>query len=379
MKAIIHIGMPKTGSTAIQTWLHTNRAALEAAGVRFMAGRSGHLLLASIHVAIHQLGIDEKTAWQGVEGKPIMARRLGIELDRKAGRRKVVEQKRVRAEKIEESYRFLTGEIENLPSESRIFVSSDERIYNKRNLIPAIDRIFARYFDERTYVVYIRNTVDHLVSYYSHKLRRHVDERHGTMQFSKYLKKCASRRPLLDTDSSMENLFAWRNVLGKKFNVRLMESDWLVGEDLLEDFSSLIGVGAFCKPGMINESLAAEYVEYVRFLNRRFGSSLPDGTRSKAIAILTRESTGKPKPAPSRTQAESIRAAHRDLEERVRKTFFPERKFLFSRKHRGDGIMPLPLTSGRKAEIESTINEKLSPKAWNPRMIARKGEMDRPE
>ena len=356
-----------------------NRSTLEAEGVRMIAGRTSPLLLASIHVAIHELGVDENTAWHGVEGKPIMARRLGCEVDQKAGRRKVAEQKRVRAEKIEESYRFLVGELEKLSGEMGFFVSSDERLYNKKNLIPAIDRIFARFFNERNYIVYIRNTVDHLVSYYSHKLKRHVDERHGKMQFSKYLKKCASRRPPLDLESSMENLFVWRSALGKKLNVRLMEPDWLVGGDLIEDFSSLVGVDTFTMPGRMNESIAAEYVEYVRFLNRKFGRSLPDNIRSKVIAILTRASSGKPKLAAPHAQAESIQVAHRALEERVRKSFFPDRQFLFSQKYRGSGVMPLPLTSGRKAEIESIINEKLSPRVWDPRMIARNGEMDQLE
>ena len=74
-----------------------NRLALEAERVRMMAGRSSPLLFASIHVAIHELGVVEKTAWDGVEGKPIMQRRLGCEVGQKASRQKITEQKLAKA------------------------------------------------------------------------------------------------------------------------------------------------------------------------------------------------------------------------------------------------------------------------------------------
>ena len=78
MKAIIHIGMWKTGSTSIQAWLSKNRAALEAKGVylrkgaRISGGTGRRAIKCAIYyVAKDEMGVDEKTAWLGPqERKP---------------------------------------------------------------------------------------------------------------------------------------------------------------------------------------------------------------------------------------------------------------------------------------------------------------------
>ena len=372
MKAIIHIGMPKTGTKSIQAWMRMNRTALEKAGVRLIVEKPAPLLLASIHVAMLVFGVDEKAAWQGVERKPI-ARRLGLEVDENAGRQAVAEQKRYRAVKIKEAYEFMTSEFEKLSGEPGTLIWSDERFFNKRNLILSLDEILGRFFECRSYVVYLRNTVDHLVSNYSEKLLW-CDEDYGTMHFSDYLKKCAACPYPLGENSSMENLFVWQNLLGEKLNVRLLETDWLEYGDLIEDFQSHLGVDSLRKPGRMNESFAAEYVEYVRYMNRNFGLSLPEETRQRVLALLKRASSGKPKLAVSDAQAESILNIHGELEKRIREKFFPDRQFLFSKKFRGDGVMPTPLTNRRMTEIESEFRHKLGPVKWMPNVIARSGE-----
>ena len=368
MKAIIHIGMPKTGTKSIQTWMRANRAALEKAGARLITEKPAHLLLASIHVAMLEFGVDEKAAWQGVEGRPI-ARKFGLDVDENAGRREVAERKRARAVKIKESYEYMTGEFEKLSAESGTLVWSDERLFNKRNLMSSLDEILGRFFEDRTYVAYIRNTVDHLVSSYADKLLR-CDEDFGAMEFSKYLEKCTASPHPLGENSSLENLFVWQSLLGDKLSVRLLETDWLEKGDLIEDFSSLVGVDAFRKPGRMNESIAAEYVEYVRFLNRSCGRALPDETRRRVLAILKTASSGKPKLAASGEQADSILRMHRELEERVRERFFPDRTLLFTEKSRGAGVMPAPLTKRGMAKIESEIGDKLGRIDWKPSALA---------
>ena len=371
MKAIIHIGMPKTGARSIWTWMYSNYVALEAEGVHSLfAAPVPLLLMASIHVATVEDGLDEKTAWQGWEGKP-GARALGFEIDEKAINATVAQQKRVRAKKIEHYYQVLISELENLSGKSGTFIWLDERLYDKRNLISPLDKILGRFFDDITYVVYIRDTADFFVSKYSQDLRD-CDEYFGTMRFSEFLRNCADRTICQEQDRPLEYLFAWRDVIGERLNVRLLESDWLVKGDLIEDFSSFIGVDAFRKPGRKNESFASEYIEYVRFLNRKFGRSIPDDIRREVLAILRGASFGKPKLAASDEQADSIRKAHGELEERVRECFFPDRRFLFSPKFRGNGVMPSPLTGRSKAMIEAEIDGKMA-KDWNPDAIARIG------
>ena len=353
MKAIIHIGMPKTGTTSIQTWMHMNCAALEAAGVHTITGFPALLLLTSIHVAMIELGVDEKNAWQGVEGK-LVTRRLGLEVDEKAGWPAMTEQKRFRAEKIEIAHEFMTRKLDKMSRKSGVFIWSDERFFNKKNLTLPLDKFLSRFFEDRTYVIYIRNTVDHFVSGYSQKLTL-SDERFGTFQFADYLERAAFLPHSPETGSSLENLIVWHDLLGKRLNVRLLEPDWLEKSDLIEDFSSVIGIGGLRKPDRMNESFAAEYVEYIRFLNRKFGRMQPEDFRWRTYALLQIASSGKPKLAASEKQADAIRSVHGELEERVRKRFFLDRRILFSEKFRGDGIMPLPLTNSRMAEIESEL------------------------
>lgn len=371
MKAIIHIGMPKTGSRTIQVWMRSNYDALNAMGVRTFFAPVPLLLIASIHAATIEDGIDEKSAWQGWEGKP-GAKKLGFQVDENTNRWAAVEQKLARAKKTEKYFKFLIGKLQQISKESGIFLWSDERLYDKKNLISSLDKLLARFFDDRIYVMYIRNSVDYFVSKYSQDLRD-CDENYGTMKFAEYLENHSNRANFHDEDLPLENLFTWQNLIGDRLNVRLAESDWLVNGDLIEDFSSLLGVDVFRKPVRKNESFAAEYIEYVRFLNRRFGRSLPSDIRIYALDILTQASSGKPKLAASVEQANSILNLHRELEEKVREKFFPDRPFLFSQEFRKRGIMPSPLTNCRKAKIESEISEGLG-MDWGPYVIAQGGD-----
>ena len=358
LRAVIHIGMQKTGSSSIQVWLRSNRATLEAFGVYqnkdvdLQGGYRGRAIKHAIfHVALQELGVDEKMAWMG----PI---------------------EKLRKERnIHENYKLLTDHLEKLNEEPGTFVYSMEGLYScsKVQMI-ALDKFLSRFFEDRTYVVYIRNTVDFLVSMYSQKIRSNQNSEYGVIEYHEFMNKCASELAPYGTASSFGNLFEWDYVFGDKLKVRLLESDWLVNGDLIEDFASLIGVAPFVNPGRMYQAIAAEYVEYLRYLNRECRESLPRKKRGRAVEILSSASSGKPKLAASDAQAKSIRELHREREERIRDRFFPDRPFLFSTAFRGSGVAPAPLTARRKAEIESLISEKLAPEVWAPHEHARIGK-----
>ena len=346
MKAIVHIGMMKTGSTSIQRWLRSNRVALVEEGAHTLHGPvkpALPLFQAIFQIAVYEMGVDEESAWIGPKRK--------FEKD-------VAKH---------EACKMMTREIEKLSGESGIFLHCCELIYecNETHMV-ALDRYLSRFFDEITYVIYIRNTVDFFVSLYSQKIDNNLSYESGTYEFSEFLKKCGSKLIPYGLESSFGNLFAWQGVVGNRLNVRLLESDWLTKGDLIEDFASLAGVATLDKPLRKNESIAAEYIEYVRFLNREFRDNLPRDTRSKIIEILRQESIGKPKLAASDAQAKSIRDIHREEEERIKNEFFPDRPFLFSPRAYGNGVAPEPLTDCKKAEIEMEIREKMAPEVWVP-------------
>lgn len=374
MKAIIHIGMEKAGSSSIQTWLRANRIALEGESVypsnsvypfktEDMRSRcpsisgipANALKHAIFHVAKDEMGVDEKTAWVGQ-----------------------TERNPRRDARYSENFKLLTDHLQGLGNEPGIFVYSLEGIYTCRKIqMIALDKYLSRFFENISYVIYIRNIVDFLPSMYAQKLRDNKIYNFATLDYSKFLDKCVSDLAPFGRESSFDILFDWEMTLGNKMNIRLLEPDWLVNGDLIEDFASLLGVGAFCKPGRINESIAAEYIEYVRMLNLVFEDSLPAGIRKKALQILTDESAGKQKLAMSDTQAESIQELHRDQEERIKMRFFPERSDLFSINSYGKGVSPVPLTERRKSEIDFFLQKQMEPEDWEPYKLARGGKCQR--
>ena len=233
----------------------------------------------------------------------------------------------------------------------------------------ALDKFLSRYFDDITYVVYIRNTVDFFLSMYSQKIQ---GSSFSTQEYSEFLKKCETDLVPYGLESSYENLFHWHEVLGDKLNVRLLEADWLVNGDLIKDFASLIGVAVLRKARRRNISLSAEHIEYVRLLNLEFQNNLPHKIRKRAIRILKGMSSGKSKVAMSDTQAKSLSDVHRDQEEKLCKIFFPGRQFLFSPKIYGRGKAPTPLTARRKAKMESEIRKKFE--VWKPHELVHGGD-----
>ena len=375
MDAVIHIGLPKCGSTSIQSWLRLNGKALEGEGVRMIGGNPTQLLWASIHVALRELGVDEESAWRHLDW-----------------------QRKSMSGAIHGIYEDLSGRFEQMKAVSGVFVLSQELLFmrNEINII-SIDKFLAKFFENRTYVVYIRDTIDLFVSTYSEVLRMR-NRRLITLEFQKFLKKCVDNPRKRHEENYFDQLFVWERLVGRKLNVRLLESNWLTNGNLIEDFSSLIGVGPFCMPLRENESFAAEYVEYVRFLNRKMEDAYSARIRGKAIEtlkassagqsmdaralrfhaleILRAASAGKPKLSVSDEQAKSIRKHFHEKEEKIRKRFFPDRPFLFSPKPCCEGLMPLPLTNRRMVEIETEIREKMTPMDWESYNLALRNGSD---
>lgn len=344
MKAIIHIGMKKTGSTSIQSWISLNRTALWEEGFRFIEETTNPAALrnAACHVALHEYGEDEKTVWPG----------------------------RWKSQRNDSDYIVLSEKLEALSNKLGIFVYSHEGLFDCTKLhMHALDRFLARYFDDRKYIVYIRDTVDFFVSMYSQKIVN-FNKKYGAIPFSETIERCARETIPFAEDSDFGNLFIWGEVFGKRLSVRLLESGWLFKGDLISDFASLLGVGVNRVPDRMNESLATEYIEYGRDLLIKYSHGFHTDFRKTVMDILLEASSGKPKLSASDEQAESIYELRREEEEKIRLRFFPDRARLFSQKCRSGGSAPHPLTPCRKEEIESEILKKMDKLPWKHRELA---------
>ena len=350
MKAIIHIGLPKAGSTSLQRWIYVNRADLESNGVYILApkeslARGWKLIPASMYVGIHELGFPEQTIRQRL-GKPPYEG------------------------EVENIYKSLILEFECMrTSRPRIFLASCERIiWLNESQIIAFDKLLSHYFESRTYIAYIRNTVDYYISWYSQKLYNNNLPR--SMNLHEYLQYCTSDTTSISRESYWHQLFIWEGMFGDNFNVRLLESEWLLENDLYKDFSSLIGVPVYSKPARANESFAAEYIEYVMKINELFGHSIPIDTRRKALNFLQHYSIGKPKLSISEVQAHAIRMKIHDQEEKIRRKFFQTRKSLYSEKSRAQEVLASPLTVNQLAAIDAEIQKAISPTKWDQYRLA---------
>ena len=340
MKAKIHIGMKKTGSTSIQTWMASNRIALEAAGVRLIEETVNDAALrnAACHVAMHELGADEEIVWPG----------------------------RWKSERRDSDHDELSEKLENMSRKSGLFVYSHEGLYDCTEVhMKALERFLSRYFEEITYVAYIRDSADFFASMYSQKIVN-FNKKYGSIPFSETVDRCMREAIPFAPDSDFGNLFAWDGVFGKRFSVRLLESGRLFKGNLIRDFASIVGVEAYRIPKKKNESLAAEYIEYARDLLVNFGQGQGFRTdfREPVMETLLEASSGKPKLSVSDEQAKLIYEFRREIEEKIRIRFFPDKATLFAPKRRGGGIGPAPLTPLGKSEIDAFIRKKTPKSVW---------------
>lgn len=322
-----------------------NRMEFESIGVRILPSKcqiSRHceLIPASIHAGIHEFGIPEEKMRQSL-GKPLYKG------------------------ETENKFKSLVFEFENMLTygASTFLASCEKLIWLNEIQIATLDRFLSQFFEDRIYMIYIRNTIDYYISRYSQKL--YNNSLPGWMNLEEFLKYCINETFAGDRINYWDQVFLWKNIFGDSFFVRLLESDWLVKNDLIEDFSSFIGIPSYCKPSNQNESFAAEYIEYVMKINKTFGHKIPLTTRRKAFNFLQNSSRGKPKLSVSDELAHSVQKKTHDQEERIRYKFFPERKRLFAKKHRNPVVAPIPLTKKRMAAIDVEIQKAIYPTNWD--------------
>ena len=308
MKAIIHIGTQKTGTTTIQSFLDLNRAALSSQGIRYEP-------FTPRNIAQMELGL--AAIVRAGETLEVMGKRRAIGVKGRDSQRAFVD--RLEA-------RLRTG-VAQWPEHS--FVASSEQIHAwcySPARVAALHDFLTGIFDSVRYVVYYRRQEDFMLSTYSETIRRgemqtldeHIDTMIDKMNFNRRVR-------------------MWTDVVGAgNLTVRLFDPALMPNRDLLDDFCAQTGIdrGPLQTPPRKNESLSVEEIALYRHLNRRVPMMLPSGAVNPLFVLLVRLLRRRlPSPGTrvqlTEAQRSRIRAQNADANERLRKRNFPELTTLF--------------------------------------------------
>jgi len=315
MKAIIHIGAPKTGSTSIQRFLFLNQKALKRQG--FLHKRNVAKRASQFEYPLAALG--------------------------RVGRLPGGQDQRLRynARSVEDINAQVKPHVEALKKYAR-FKDCHTAIFSTEHAAPwlrspklvrAFDAMFAEHFGSRLYVLYVRNTVDLLPSTYSEVLKR---GRSVTME--EWIRLRMAKKTHYDIAQ------LWRDTLGSEnFSIRLLDPGFLEGGDLYQDFAKVCGfdIEGMEIPPRANESLSAPAAEALRILNGRLPALREDGSQNPLrvgiVPKLMELSADAPRLTLNAEQLAAVDAEWGSSNEKLRAEFFPERDVLFTPRDRAAG------------------------------------------
>jgi len=309
MKALIHIGTPKSGTTSIQAFLRLNQQGLSAQGFRcepFDPGNLAQMELATVGIIRsgdtvnaankrHALGVDNRES---------------------------------QVEYVNRYEEMLREGVKNWTEHT--YLASGEQVHSWLSTpdnISALDQFLGQFFDDVRYIVYYRPQEEIMLSTYSERIKR------GEMitfdqHFNQRLRKMNYWR----------KAEMWAGLVGRdRFIPRLMTRDALEGGDLLDDFCAVAGINRtpLETPPRMNLSLSAEEMALYLKLGRLVPVRTRAGAPNKLFRTLFRVARrALPKPGSKITltpdQRQQIRDANAASNDMLRAAYFPERAALFA-------------------------------------------------
>lgn len=308
MEAVVHIGMPKTGSTTIQEFLRLNAQALERQGFLYRRYRPREVLQGEyLTLAWHALG-----------------RQFDDPLRRKRFHTETPAQMAADVAAFEKWFTAQTAR-----TTAKVWLVSSEMltaaIRNNRAGIEAVHHWFSTHFSRVTYVLYLRRQDLWLASSYSQQLRNGM-----TLTFDQYMRRARGR-------DYHRLASVWTAVAGgDALKLRLLEPGALVGGDLIDDFCDAAGIDptGLARPATLNESFSRPAAAVVRRMNLITAKFLPrHSTASRAIRKLGRTVAQTllrgEKFAPTPRQRNRVLARVAESNDALRREYFPERATLF--------------------------------------------------
>ncbi|MCB1346035.1 MAG: hypothetical protein KDK09_12450 [Rhodobacteraceae bacterium] len=308
MRAVIHIGMPKTGSSSIQEFLKLNREALLSRGIRY----------APLNPAF---GSQFELAATGVVGAGQTIRdahsRLILQLPTPQAEAAYVDRYR----------QFLDDGLAHWTED--LFIASSEHIQpwlHQAAMMQALDRFLTARFTDVRYVIYLRDQAELMISSWSERIRRgetldfdtHLDGRLKALNFNWIVTK-------------------WEEAVGAdRLDVRLLTRDALVQGDLIHDFCAVMGTprAGLAEPARMNTALSTQEAAVRRRVNRwlpvrrRNGRFSPLHYGLVRALMLVRRGVLTPLTLPPEARTRIAQHFARS-NERLRARRFPDRTSLF--------------------------------------------------
>lgn len=309
MKAVIHIGTPKSGTTTIQSFLALNRDALRAQGFRYEP-------FDTRNVAQMELGLAGMI--RAGETVDTAVKQWALGTYSRAAQEAYVQ-------RFEES---LTEGLSTWPEHT--YIASSEQIFawlSTPNRVQALDDFLRKTFESVHYIVYFRPQHELMLSSYSERIKRgevltfddHFAERLNRMHWN--------RRAAM-----------WADIVGPgNFTVRLLDRGRLANGDLLDDFCLTAGLdrSSLATPENKNLSLSAEEVALYLKLGRRLSARTRKGAPNPVFfGLLWLLRKWLPNPGTrlrlTPEQRAQVMAVHAPANEQLRARFFPDSDTLFS-------------------------------------------------
>lgn len=307
MKALIHIGIPKSGTSSIQAFLGLNRAALAGQGMLYAPfdPRFGSQF---------EFPVTALQACGATVGPELERRRLGFATQAS------------QSAYVAAYHSFLDTRLD--AAQGWGFIGSSEHIHawlTTPERIAALDQFLSARFMQVRYLVYLRPQDELIASGYSEAIRRGA-----THDFQTHL----DRHARLNHWSGLK---PWREVVGPaRLLVRLMRPDALIGGDLLVDFCAIAGIDSagLPRPPRVNTALSVGDIA----LRRRLNAVLPVLGRDGDLHLLYRLALRGLAPLARRhperieltdAQRRAVMAQNHAGNEKIRRRYFRDRPVLF--------------------------------------------------
>lgn len=306
MRAILHLGTEKTGTSTIQRFLKKNRKALIEQGFYFMKSTgeaddrklSVYCLLEEQFDDFHRNNlIDTKEKKQEFEKK------LEIDVER---------------------------EIRALPSNVHTIIFSSEHFHSRVRNEQQRDKLknfLFRHFDDVGLLSYVRPQIDVAISHYSTYLKTQ-----GYGSLTEYLVQCKPDNYYYDY---WNYLSGWEESFpSSNFSVRVFDKKELVDGDVVADFCQAVGLDYSDLEDIdpVNESVTPTGQELLKVINKNYDAFIKGVGKNPAriamVQVISRLFAGSGQ-RPSANQARVIQSQFDDINEKVCQRWFPNRDSLF--------------------------------------------------